>query len=238
MKLFRKILIFTLVLFLFISIPTFAKTEKKIATVGHQTEMEGELKGISFKVQSDLILSNGKRIIPKNSTVYAYILDTQDERRWHKGGFVVCKLKAYTTPYMDEEKTVDIEKDDLYMVARKYQAIDKKQAAITAAEVTTTTAASFVIPGIDIAYYFTKGMIKKQEGKTRFKSGVSTAYENSIFWFWLKGKPIDLEEDTNISFKEISEKEAQKLVGKIEKRKEKSERMQERKEAVKEFMSY
>ena len=81
-------------------------------------------------------------------------------------------------------------------------------------------------------------MIHKEEGKTRFKSGISSAYENSIFWFWLKGKPMDLEENASISFTEIDKNKLEKLNNQIEKRKVRSEKIQEKKESVKEFMSY
>ena len=73
-------------------------------------------------------------------------------------------------------------------------------------------------------------MINKQEGKSRFKSGVSNAYENSIFWFWLKGKPIDLEADVSICFKEITKEKAQKLTKQINKRAEKSEKYKKKKQ--------
>ena len=240
MKNYKKYLI-AILLLSFAFVPAFAKEDKPIGTIQQQISLEGMPQGISFITGAELKLLGGKVIIPKGSTVYAKVIDSQGERRWHKSGFIICKLKGYTTPNpqnTEDEDYTNIERKDIYMVARKYEAIDKKQAGKTAAEVTATTAAGIVIPGIDIAYYFTKGMIKKQDDLTRFKSGVHCAYENSIFWFWLKGKPIDLEENASIKFTEISEERAEKLQEQIEKRKERSEKMQERKEAVKEFMSY
>ena len=45
-------------------------------------------------------------------------------------------------------------------------------------------------PGVDIAYYFVKGAIQNEKADTRLKSGVHNAYDNSILWIFLKGKPI------------------------------------------------
>ena len=226
-----------MVLFSVILIPTYAREPKPVGVVQQQINNEEMPQGISFVAQTELKLSNGEIIIPKDSVVYAYIINTQGERRWHKSGFIICKLKGYTVSETQED-FVDIEKNEIYMVARKYAPTDKKEVAKTAVEVSATTAAGFIIPGVDIVYYFTKGMIRKQEGKTRFKSGISTAYENSIFWFWLKGKPIDIEENALISFVEINKEKAEKLNNRIEMRKDRSERMQDRKENFKEFMSY
>jgi len=214
-------------------VPTQALQQKQIATVQEQIEIDGMPKGISFVNNTELRLLNGEEIIPEGSTIYAHVVDTQGERRWHKSGFVICNLRGYEK----NGRYHDVD-NNIYMVGRKYEPIDKKEAAKTAAEITATTAAGIIVPGADIAYYFTKGMIKKKEDCTRFKSGISTAYENSIFWFWLKGKPLDLEDNASLSFKEITKDEAKELQEKIKLRKEKSERMEERKEAVKEFMSY
>ncbi len=234
MKLYIKFLI-CIFLFLVAIIPVSAKEGKPIGTIQEQIFSDEMPEGISFIVQSDLKLSEGKIIIPKSSTVYAYVVNTQKERRWHKSGFIICRLKSYISPETEDKETlVDIENEEIYLIARQYEAIDKKEAGKTAVELTATTAAAFMIPGADIAYYFTKGMIRRKEGQTRFKSGISTAYENSIFWFCLKGKPIELEEDTNIKFKEITKEEAEKLNAKIEKRIERSERMYGRKETVEE----
>lgn len=273
MKKLKNCLIFALVAIFMVSTSVYAdNTAKSKGTIQQQINDEDMPDGISFTTTTELILDNGEVVIPKDSTIYAYVVGTKGERRWHRSGFALCKLKGYEPSKEVKAKTitsepkkdiptginvnsqdnnsrlkydvitlapannevkeeiekeieeevavpkntfVDIEKKDIYMVARKYEAIDKKQAAKTAAELTTTTAAGFIIPGVDIAYYFTKGMIKKKEGKTRFKSGVSTAYENSIFWFWLKGKPLDLEENASISFKEIDRDKAHDMINKM-----------------------
>ena len=126
--------------------------------------------------------------IPKGTLVKAKIDSVTMERRFHKSGFLVVDFVEIG----DGERANSIEHLNIGGVARKYEQVDKKDATLTGAELTTTTVAAFVIPGIDILYYFTKGFIQNTKADTRFKSGVHNAYDNSIMWFFLKGKPIKL----------------------------------------------
>lgn len=105
------------------------------------------------------------------------------------------KLLGYT----DSDEYVDMSERNIYLIARKYEKIDGKDAAKTGAKLTLSTAAGLIIPGIDIAYYFTKGVIQNTKADTRFKSGVHNAYDNSIMWFFLKGKSIALNEGDMIT---------------------------------------
>ena len=237
MNKFKKYLIYTLILFFFIPLPSFARQKKTIATIQEQIDIKEGLDGISFITQSELTLSKEGITIPKDSIVYAYILDTQQERRWHKSGYAVCKLKGYITQELDEPSYSDIEKKDIYIVIRTHKPVDKKEVGKKTGISALAFASNFIVPGAGIAYYFTRGMIKKEEGKTRFKSGVSNVYNNSVFWFWLKGKPVNLEENTDIYFKEITREQARNLLEAIQAYNERSERMQDKKETVKEFIN-
>ena len=174
-------------------------------------------RNVEFNVKESISL--GSIVIPRNSILTAELLEVQTERRWHKSGFMVCKILSYK--YGKKGKNVDLSEKNIYLAVRKYEEIDGKKAAIIGTELVVAQAAGFFIPGIDIAYYFTKGAIMREKYKNWFKSGVSNAYDNSVFWFWLKGKPIDLEEDETVSLKSIDEKRAYKLKSQIEKRKAK-----------------
>ena len=222
--------IFKFLLLIFLAFVPAVIAQEKVTAVIDQTNSVQETDTIFFKISNQLILSSGI-IIPDNSTIMVQILDIQDARRWHKSAYLVSKLITYKTGA--QETAINVEDKDIYLVIRKYETLDKKQASKTAAEIGVTTAASFMIPGIDIAYYFTKGMIKKEEGKTRFKSGVSSAYENSIFWFWLKGKTIDLDENAVIKLVEVNKDKAMKLKSDIEKRKENQEKREQKKKHLK-----
>lgn len=131
----------------------------------------------------------------EDSKIIAVVESIQKERRWHKSGFVALKVLGVE----ENGAYCDLSDSNIKAIVRKYDKINKKDAAKTGAELTATTAASFIIPGIDIVYYFTKGTIKNDNGDTRFKSGVHTAYENSICWFFLKGKPIALNRNDTVT---------------------------------------
>ena len=105
MKIFKNIL-WIFALFLVVLTPAYAKDES-IGTVQQQINSEQMPNGISFIAQTELKLSDGRVSIPKDSTVYAYITNNQGERRWHRGGFIICKLKGYTMPDKAETEFVD-----------------------------------------------------------------------------------------------------------------------------------
>lgn len=148
---------------------------------------------ITFRPLSDVEYGDIK--IPMGTLIKAKITTSTKERRMHKSAYLIISFEQ-----MGEDENVEsMEEYQLDGVIRKYDKIDKKDAAITSAELTTTTAAAFIIPGIDIVYYFTKGFIQNEKAETRFKSGVHNAYDNSIMWFFLKGKPINLSENDLVS---------------------------------------
>ena len=229
MKIFFNFFIIPLLLML----PFSFAQEKQTGII--QQNIAQDTETVTFKISQDLILSNGT-VIPKNSIIIVDILDIQNARRWHKSAFLVSKLRGYSIN--EETNAINKENDDIYLVIRKYEELNKKELGKTAVEVGTTTAVSFFIPGIDIAYYFTKGAIKNDNGSNRFTSGISTAYENSIFWFWLKGKSLDLDENVSIKLQEVSAQRAEKLLSDIDKRKERTQSFEHKKENFKEFMSY
>ena len=157
---------------------------------------------------------NDNVIFAENSEVTADIIDTQRELRWHKSAYILCKLKSYQQT--EDSEKIDISNENIYMVAKKY---------ITGTEIVTTTAASFVIPGVDVVYFFTKGAIQREKNHNWFKAGVSNAYDNSIFGFVLKGQDIEIDPDGVLKLKEISAERAEKLETKMAKRRAKDAAM-------------
>lgn len=227
MALIKKLLVLSL--FLFISwLPASAKENVEFfATLvdGYSvTNLQSEL---SLNIPVEVQLTDNVTFA-ENSIVTADIIDTQRELRWHKSAYILCKLKSYQQT--EDSEKIDISDENIYMVARKYTPIDKKEAFITGTEIVTTTAASFVIPGVDIVYFFTKGAIQREKDHNWFKAGVSNAYDNSIFWFGLKGPDIEIEPDGALKLKEVSEIKAKKLENKIAKRREKDAIMLAREE--------
>lgn len=223
-KFFKKLISIFLVLAFFAS-PLLAKENIKFTSqINHSFNVSELPEFITVKtigetkIQEDLI-------IPENSVIKAQVLEAQKERRWHVSGYILCKLQSYLPEGAKEE--IDISEKNIYVAARRYDAINKKDAAILTTELVLTQAASIVgscfiiFAPVDIAYFFTKGAIQREKDPNWFKAGVSNAYDNSIFWFWLKGKPIDVEENQQLRLKGIKEKKALKLQNKIKDRKEK-----------------
>ena len=217
MREFFKNLIILFFVFSIITSPAFAKEKVRIISNLSDnfsvTEMPDE---IHFKTPKKVTIQNVT--IPQRSIVTAQTIQAQKERRWHKSGYILCKVTNYLTEY---DELIDVSDKDIYLVARKYEPVNKKAATILATEIILAQAAAVFAPGVDILYFFTKGAIIREKHYNWFKAGVSNAYDNSICWFWLKGKPIDLEKDDQIQIKQIKEEKVFKLKDQIEKRKAK-----------------
>lgn len=222
MTLIKKFLVLSL--FLFISLlPASAKDEVEfLATLVDGFSVTNFQSEISMNIPVEVKL-NDNVIFAENSEVTADIIDTQRELRWHKSAYILCKLKSYQQT--EDSEKIDISNENIYMIAKKYKPIDKKAALITGTEIVTTTAASFVIPGVDVVYFFTKGAIQREKNHNWFKAGVSNAYDNSIFGFVLKGQDIEIDPDGVLELKEISAERAEKLETKMAKRRAKDATM-------------
>lgn len=177
---------------------------------------------ISFKTTQAKTISNVVTI-PENSLIKLEVLKAQRELRWHKGGLILCKLVSYT-PEEVSNIPIDVSDKDIYLVIRKYEPIDKKEAWIIGTEIVVMQGAAFFAPGADIGYFFLKGAIQRKKHPNWFKAGVMNAYDNSIFWFPQKGKTIELDENSQVQIKDISPENAEKLAKKIDKRTERFER--------------
>lgn len=176
---------------------------------------EGEI--VQFSADEEIVIPD-IIVIPQNSTIEAMIVRVQRELRWHKSGYALLKLLSYSE---EGKEPVDILNKNIYLTARKYKYFDKQKAVMVGTEIAGSTAAAFFIPGIDIAYYFAKGAIVREDNPNWFKSGVSCAYNNSILWFTLKGKNIELEEGDKIQLKYFESDELEDRIEKIDKRKQK-----------------
>lgn len=190
---------------------------------------------VNFITNEDVNISD-ELTIPAGALITAKVHQYQKERRWHKSGFFVCNIEKYSS---DEGEVVDISDDNIYFIVRKYDALNKKEASILATEIVLTQAASIVascfiiFAPVDVAYFFTKGAIVRKKHPNWFKSGVMEAYDNSIFWFQLKGKPIELAEGDSVKLKSISKERADKINGKIERKNYKKELREQKREIKK-----
>ena len=190
---------------------------------------------ISFKITKSKTIPD-VITIPENSIINLKVIRAQRELRWHKGGLILCKLVSFTPE--DYDVPVDISEKELYLTVRKYEPIDKKEAWILGTEIVVMQGASFFAPGVDIGYFFLKGAIQRQKHPNWFKAGVRNAYDNSIFWFPQKGKPIELADGDQVEIKDIKTKKVDKLVQKIDKRNARFERQAAKRIARKEEKSF
>lgn len=185
---------------------------KTIATIKTEFNIDKELpEYIEFETKEDIKPTQGVKI-PSNSKVRAKVIQFQTSRRWHRSGYIVTKLIDYET----QGETINLEDKDSYLVIRKYEKVDKKEASILATEIIVTQGASIFAPGVDIAYFFTKGAIKGAKHPNRFKAGVINAYDNSLLWFGLKGKPVNLNADDQIKVEYINEEIAREMKAKMD----------------------
>ena len=159
--------------------------------------------------------------IPEDSLVTVEVINAEVERRWHKSGLVIGRIKSYQPDGV--ENPIDVTDRGIYLILRKYVPVNVKEAWIIGTEIVVMTGASFFAPGVDVGYFFLKGLVLGTYHPNRFISGVHCLYENSICWFWLKGKPMELSENDLATAKGISEEKAKKLITKIEKRNVKRE---------------
>ena len=213
----KKIINIIFVLLLFFS-PAFADDSGKLkASMQTDFVLKEETDDVIFITQEDLKVKDDLTI-PKGAVIYAKNFQAQRALRWHKSGCIICKVIKYSPNEFDSE-TIDISDEELYLFAKKYEKIYKKDAAILATEIVLTQGASFFAPGADILYFFTKGAIQREKNPNWFKAGVHNAYENSICWFWLKGKTINLFQGDDIDLKAIKKEKAYELKDKMVKRK-------------------
>jgi len=219
-KILALILIFT-----FFSSVSLAKSPIDIrANIKNEVILgENEPDILSFETDREIVYKD--ITIPQGALVEAQLFQFQKERRWHKSAFIICKILKYQY----NNKIYDISDSDIYITIRKYEKINKKEAAIIATELVVMTGASLFAPGVDIGYFFTKGAIQRRKHINWFKAGVFNAYDNSIFWFIQKGKPIKLTHNDVVKIKHIDKTKAHDIRAKIRYKNENKQFKEEKK---------
>ena len=214
MKRVCALFLISLLIFLPLSEVRAASSRAKMSTEFHYEDTE--IKEVKFVSNQDIVIDGIVRV-PANSSVNADIYQSQEEKRWHKSGYIVCKLREYKPA--DETEYVDMSSEDIYLIARKYVPVDGFDATITGIEIVGGTVAACFIPGVDVAYFFIKGAIQREKHPNWFKAGVSNAWDNSIFWFPQKGKNIELNEGSEITIKPLEKEKADIIKTKVGKQK-------------------
>ena len=237
----KESLIKSFIILLIFLMPFSAVSAKNSIKMRADVAQEFTVKNQELPDEISFVITKSKTIpdvisIPENSIVTMKVIKAQRELRWHKSGLILCKLISYTPETSDTP--IDISDKDLYLTVRKYEPINKKEAWILGTEIVVFQGASFFAPGVDIGYFFLKGAILRQKHPHWFKAGVRNAYDNSIFWFPQKGKPIELSEGEQVDIKDITQEKAQKLEKIIDKRNARFERQAAKRIARKEAKSF
>lgn len=223
----KRILLLLLVL-LVTACPCFAKHHAKVVgDMATSFSVKDVPEEINFHIKKEVILDDGT-VLPENALVFADVLNAQRQLRWHKSGVILCRITGFLS--FSDGKEVDLSDKEIFVAVRRYEKVYAKEATILGTEIVLSQGASFFAPGVDILYFFTKGALTRKTHPHWLMAGVSNAYENSLCWFWLKGKPIDLVPDDKVEVKELTPKKYQKLSEKIDKRKIKDAKKQQKKE--------
>lgn len=210
MKKIIAVILMLMITFMPVSAEDFPKI---VATMNSEFRIAKKTENIEFTLNEDLYIDENTTI-PKYSKVNAEIYKSQVEKRLHKSGYFICILKNYIT---EDSQYNDISKKGIYLIGRKHEPLDPVDIATTGAEFTTMTLVGILIPGSDIAYYFVRGAVQRNKHHNWFKSGVSNAYDNSVFWLFEKGKPINLKSEDEISIMQITKEDAEEIKNEMEK---------------------
>lgn len=115
----------------------------------------------AFKLNEPLLLDNFRELSTE-SIIKLNVFDVRAEKRFHKSGYFRGCIISYQIP--SEKEVYFLDGEQVCFLGKKYEAIDKVEAAVNSAEFAATTAAGFMMPGSDIIYYFTRGAIQNKKG--------------------------------------------------------------------------
>ncbi len=126
----------------------------------------------------------------KDAIIIGNIIKIKDASRGDRDAYIIVQ------PTSEEKDGVikAIEDDTLEAKVVGYSKKDWKETGLDLGTKAGLTVGSHFLPGLSQAFYFTKGMICPEEGKSRLKSAVSGVYENSPFKYLSKGEELSMEE--------------------------------------------
>ncbi len=128
-------------------------------------------------------------VFEQNSTIKGEIVKTIDPKRGKRNGYIIIRPISYTIPSNDNE-TKNI--DDEFLEA-KVVGYSKKNFAKMGLNAGLTVGGHYV-KGLGQIFYFSKGLIKPDEGRNRIQSAFHNVYENTPFVFLKKGEEVNIEE--------------------------------------------
>ncbi|MBQ6516975.1 hypothetical protein IJI31_07350 [bacterium] len=142
----------------------------------------------SAKVLEDATLKTGEEF-KEGSVLKSEIVKKVDAQRGKRSGYIV--IQPISMEYNGTETY--FEGTDIEATVKGYSKKSWKDLGTKAGLSAGLAAGSRKIPGFSQVFYFSKGFLKPEEDQSRFKSGVTSAYENSPFAYINKGEEINIE---------------------------------------------
>ena len=175
-----------LLLFLnFIIMPCFASTVLVQSREPFSTKFPRRY--ISFKLLETHKLKNGINF-EYGSIIKGRMLEVKLPKRGKRDAYFIFMPESYTIP--SKKITKSLRHKNLESKLSGYEKLNK----IKLIEKTSVNASSLFVPGLSSAYWFSKGAIKPQKGKTRVKSGVNSIYDNSPISYIEQGDELIVKE--------------------------------------------
>jgi len=174
---------FLTILFLFLSIPSFAINIVVQSTVNinkgsKNTEFSAKVvDGESFKNSYGFYLDD---------IIKGTITDYIEPKRAKRSAYIIVSPK---TVYRNNKK-LSYDYSNIEAKVIKYTKKDYKETGIKAGVSVGLKAGSNYIPGLSPIYYFTKGFVHPEKGEKRIASGAKSVYENSPLSYIEKGDDL------------------------------------------------
>ena len=198
----KKVILFIFSLFLSFSACQAAVQMKVVAMEEFQTENPGET--IKVKVLNPYTL--GEYNISTNSVLDCQVLSITDPKRGKRNATFFVKPLSYTS-----DGVITYIKDDYYGKYSTFVLSKEEIKEIPPGKVIKSaamTVGNYFVKGLSTGVAFVQGFAKNEKNN-RFKSGVSNAYEKSIFSYISEGQQLDIKvgDDFYLVFKTKEDEE-------------------------------
>ena len=141
----------------------------------------------SAKVLEDASL-NSEIIFSKDAIFKGEIVKMVDAQRGKRSGYIV--IRPVSLEYNGLEET--FEGKNIEAKVQGYSKKSWKDTSLKAGVSAGLKVGNRYIPGFSQVFYFSKGLIKPAEDKTRLESAITSVYENSPFVYFNKGDELNI----------------------------------------------
>lgn len=148
-------------------------------------EGEGDVE-FSAKVLEQAELKDGT-VFEENSIINGKIIKTVEAKRGKRNAYIIIKPVSYTTS--DSNSVISMEEKNFEAKVVGYSKKDFKKMGLDAG----LAVGGYFVKGLGQIFYFSKGLIQPDDGKSRVSTAVHNVYENTPFVYIEKGQDVDIE---------------------------------------------